>query len=83
MYYIRKDLLESSSFARSSGTLEGHDGEVNGADLSWCGHYLASWATDAAAQVWDLRHTRNTLYTLRHDAEVSTLSHVLTRCTRS
>lgn len=59
------------SLFRCSGTLAHYEGEVNGASLSWCGHYLASWATDASAQVWDLRHTSEPLHVLRHDAEVS------------
>lgn len=55
---------------RCSANLSAHDGEVNGAGLSWCGHYLASWGTDAAVVLWDIRHTSQPLHTLRHDAEV-------------
>lgn len=67
-------VTRSSPFNRSTKNLAGHEGEVNGASISWCGHYLASWATDASANVWDLRQDHHPLYTLCHDAEVRDLT---------
>ncbi|KAK4329180.1 hypothetical protein Pmani_000410 [Petrolisthes manimaculis] len=58
---------------RTTGILEAQqDCELNGAKVSWCGHYLASWGTDGVVAVWDLRQQTKPMYTLQHDAEVVT-----------
>ncbi|KAK3865527.1 hypothetical protein Pcinc_028883 [Petrolisthes cinctipes] len=57
----------------ATGILEAqHEGELNGAKVSWCGQYLASWGTDGIVAVWDLRQQTKPMHILQHDAEVVT-----------
>ncbi|KAK8393093.1 hypothetical protein O3P69_013257 [Scylla paramamosain] len=45
-------------------------GKSTGQDSAGAVTFLASWATDATARVWDLRHTSKPVHVMRHDAEV-------------